>query len=48
MARVRVAYPESTLFCCELPVRITDLNYGDHLGHDVVGEEGKQNPRDNV
>jgi acyl-CoA thioesterase FadM len=34
MARMRLEYPERTLFTTELPVRITDLNYGNHLGHD--------------
>jgi len=36
MARVDVDYPERTLFEHRIPVRITDLNYGNHLGHDTL------------
>ncbi len=36
MARVRIEFPEKTLFTHELPVRIDDLNYGRHLGHDTL------------
>lgn len=34
MARVKIEFPETTLFTHELSVRITDLNYGNHLAHD--------------
>jgi acyl-CoA thioesterase FadM len=36
MARIRIEFLEPTLFTHEIPVRITDLNYGDHLGHDAL------------
>ena len=36
MARVKIEYPETTLFTHELTVRITDLNYGNHLAHDSL------------
>lgn len=34
MARVRLTFPEPALFTTDLPVRIADINYGNHLGHD--------------
>ncbi|GAB3231905.1 thioesterase family protein [Hymenobacter seoulensis] len=36
MARVKVALPETYLLTVEIPVRITDLNYGAHLGNDAL------------
>lgn len=36
MARVRLTFPESVLFTHEIEVRISDLNYGNHLGHDSL------------
>ncbi len=36
MARVKVNLPETFLFSSTLPVRITDLNYGAHLGNDAL------------
>ncbi|MEW5008034.1 MAG: thioesterase family protein [Cycloclasticus sp.] len=36
MARVEITYPEPTLFTHELSVRVTDLNFADHLAHDKV------------
>ena len=36
MARVKVALPASFLLTATLPVRITDLNYGAHLGNDAL------------
>lgn len=36
MARVKVALPASFLLTVTLPVRITDLNYGAHLGNDAL------------
>ena len=35
MARIRLSMPEKFIFTTELPVRITDLNYGGHVGNDV-------------
>lgn len=34
MSRVEIIYPEVTHFSAELAVRISDINYGNHLGHD--------------
>jgi acyl-CoA thioester hydrolase len=36
MARTRLELPDSFPFCVNLPVRITDVNYGGHLGNDAV------------
>lgn len=36
MARVKVTLPDTFSFRTEIPVRITDLNYGGHLGNDAL------------
>ncbi|TGE09659.1 thioesterase family protein [Hymenobacter fodinae] len=36
MARIKVNLPETFLFTTQLPIRITDLNYGAHLGNDAL------------
>lgn len=36
MPRIKVNLPEFFLFSTEIPVRITDLNYGAHLGNDAL------------
>lgn len=36
MPRVKIHLPEKWLFETELPVRITDINYGNHLGNDAL------------
>lgn len=36
MARIRINLPAHFSFFVELPVRITDLNYGNHLGNDAL------------
>lgn len=36
MARISIAFPEHIHFTTTLDVRITDLNYGGHLGNDSV------------
>jgi 4-hydroxybenzoyl-CoA thioesterase len=36
MARVEVALPDPVIFTTELPVRISDVNYGNHLSNDAV------------
>lgn len=36
MARIIIDIPEKVLFTTELDVRITDLNYGGHVGNDSV------------
>ena len=34
MSRVEISFPENAHFSTELTVRIGDINYGNHLGHD--------------
>ncbi|MBS1916530.1 MAG: thioesterase family protein [Bacteroidetes bacterium] len=36
MARIKIDLPENFLFTTKIPVRITDLNYGGHVGNDIV------------
>jgi acyl-CoA thioester hydrolase len=36
MARVRLQLPTNFLFKTEIPIRISDINYGGHLGNDAV------------
>ncbi len=36
MARVKIDIPQKMLFTTEIDVRITDLNYGGHVGNDSV------------
>ncbi len=36
MARIKIELPEKFSFSCSIPVRITDLNYGDHVGNDTI------------
>lgn len=36
MARVKLDLPESPVFAATVPVRITDLNYGGHVGNDSM------------
>ena len=36
MARVKLQLPTNFLFRTEIPIRITDINYGGHLGNDAV------------
>jgi acyl-CoA thioesterase FadM len=36
MSRLKLDIPVTLLFRTELPVRITDINYGGHLGNDSV------------
>ncbi len=36
MARIRLELPEKFVFSTEIPVRISDINYGGHLGNDAV------------
>lgn len=36
MARIKIALPEAFLFETVVPVRITDLNYGGHVGNDTI------------
>jgi acyl-CoA thioesterase FadM len=36
MARLKIDLPASYHFTTEIPIRITDINYGGHLGNDAV------------
>jgi YbgC/YbaW family acyl-CoA thioester hydrolase len=36
MARIKIHLPETFLFSTTIPIRITDLNYGGHVGNDTV------------
>lgn len=36
MARIKLQMPENYLFTTTLPVRITDINYGNHLANDSL------------
>lgn len=36
MARLKIDIPENFSFSCLIPVRITDLNYGNHAGNDAL------------
>lgn len=35
MARINLAIPEQKIFSTEIAVRITDINYGHHVGNDA-------------
>lgn len=34
--RIKIAFPEKILYTTDIPVRITDVNYGGHLGNDSL------------
>ncbi|ASZ11286.1 thioesterase family protein [Chitinophaga pendula] len=36
MARVKITMPEHFTFRTNIPVRITDVNYGGHVGNDAI------------
>ena len=36
MARIKIEIPNKFIFRTELPIRITDINYGGHLGNDSL------------
>ena len=36
MARIKLTLPASFPFAATIPVRITDLNYGGHVGNDAI------------
>lgn len=36
MARIKLDMPENFTFSTPIPIRITDINYGNHLGNDAV------------
>jgi acyl-CoA thioester hydrolase len=36
MARIKIELPEKAVANIEIPIRITDLNYGNHVGNDAM------------
>jgi acyl-CoA thioester hydrolase len=36
MARIKLTIPDNKIASVNIPVRITDINYGNHLGNDVL------------
>jgi acyl-CoA thioester hydrolase len=36
MARIKIELPEHFSFSATIPVRITDINYGNHVGNDTI------------
>lgn len=36
MGRIKLKLPEKKIFSCTIPVRITDVNYGNHVGNDSL------------
>jgi len=36
MARIKIGLPDKFIFKTEIPIRITDINYGGHLGNDSL------------
>ena len=38
MARIKIDLPEKCIAVCTIPVRITDVNYGNHVGNNSLVE----------
>jgi acyl-CoA thioesterase FadM len=36
MARIKIELPEEFCFATKIPVRITDINFGGHVGNDTI------------
>ncbi len=36
MARIKISLPDTFQYSCQIPVRITDINYGGHVGNDAL------------
>jgi acyl-CoA thioester hydrolase len=36
MARIRIELPEQFIFSTKIAIRITDINYGGHVGNDTI------------
>jgi acyl-CoA thioesterase FadM len=36
MARIHIDLPDQYVFTTEIPVRVADLNYGNHVGNDAI------------
>jgi len=36
MSRIKIEFPDKSFFETIIPIRITDLNYGNHVGNDTI------------
>lgn len=36
MSRIKIDFPETVVFSTQIAIRITDINYGGHLGNDAL------------
>lgn len=36
MSRIKINLPRNFSFSCQIPIRITDINYGNHVGNDSI------------
>ncbi len=36
MARIKMEFPRASVFSTQIDLRISDINYGGHLGHDSI------------
>jgi acyl-CoA thioester hydrolase len=36
MSRIQIQLPDTFIYSVELPVRVSDLNYGNHVGNDSI------------
>lgn len=36
MSKIKISLPQSFIFSTKIPVRITDVNYGGHVGNDAI------------
>ena len=36
MGRIKIELPENIIYTARVPIRITDLNYGNHVGNDSI------------
>ena len=36
MSRIKIALPQNFIFSTIIPIRITDVNYGGHVGNDTI------------
>src|SRR5689334_22301052 len=36
MSRIKIEFPSQVVYTTEIPIRITDINYGSHVGNDTI------------
>jgi acyl-CoA thioester hydrolase len=36
MSRIKIEFPSQVAYTTEIPIRITDINYGSHVGNDTI------------